>query len=96
MLHWQENKYFLWYLINLSEYYSTRYEQVVILGDFNIEAENEVMKDFLQEHTFYNMMKQNICFKNDGGSCIDLLITNSKFSFRISFTLKLVSVIIII
>ena len=96
MLHWQENKYFLWYLINLSEYYSTRYEQVVILGDFNIEAENEVMKDFLQEHTFYNMMKQNICFKSDGGSCIDLLITNSKFSFRISFTLKLVSVIIII
>ena len=96
MLHWQENKYFLWYLINLSEYYSTRYEQVVILGDFNIEAENEVMKDFLQEHTFYNMMKQNICFKSDGVSCIDLLITNSKFSFRISFTLKLVSVIIII
>ena len=27
------------------------------------------------------MMKQNICFKGDGGSCIDLLIINSKFSF---------------
>ena len=27
------------------------------------------------------MMKQNTCFKGDGGSCIDLLITNSKFSF---------------
>ena len=27
------------------------------------------------------MIKQNTCFKNDGGSCIDLLITNSKFSF---------------
>ena len=27
------------------------------------------------------MIKQNICFKHDGGSCIDLLITNSKFSF---------------
>ena len=39
------------------------------------------MKDFLQEHTFYNMMKQNTCFKGDGGSWIDLLITNSKFSF---------------
>ena len=39
------------------------------------------MKDFLQEHTFYNMMKRNTCFKGDGGSCIDLLITNSKFSF---------------
>ena len=39
------------------------------------------MKDFLQEHTFYNMMKQIICFKGDGGLCIDLLIINSKFSF---------------
>ena len=27
------------------------------------------------------MMKQNTCFKGDEGSCIDLLITNLKFSF---------------
>ena len=30
---------------------------------------------------FYNRIKQNSCFKGSGGSCIDLLITNSKFSF---------------
>ena len=39
------------------------------------------MKSFLQKHTFYNIVKQNTCFKVDGDSCIDLLITNSKFSF---------------
>ena len=41
------------------------------------------MKSFLQEHTVYvnNIMKQNTCFKSDGGSCIDLLIKNSKFLF---------------
>ena len=39
------------------------------------------MKSFLQEHTFYNIMKQNTCFKGDGGWCRDLLITNLKFSF---------------
>ena len=55
-------------------------EKIIILGDFNIEAENKVMKSFLQEDTFYNMMKQNAGFKGDGGLCIDLLITNSKFS----------------
>ena len=27
------------------------------------------------------MTKQNTCFKGDGGLCIDLLITSSKFSF---------------
>ena len=68
-------------MTNLLEFYSTRNEKVIVLGDFNIEAENKVMEGFLQEHTFYNMMKQNTCFKSDGGLCIDLLITNSKFSF---------------
>ena len=68
-------------MTNLLEFYSTLYEKVIVLGDFNIEAENKVMKDFLQEHRFYNMKKQNACFEGDGGSCIDLLITNSKFSF---------------
>ena len=53
----QKNKYFISYLTNLLEFYSTRHEKVIILGNFNKETENNVMKDFLQEHTFYNMMK---------------------------------------
>ena len=43
----QKNKYFFWYLTNLLEFYSTWYEKVIILGHFNIEAQNIVMKDFL-------------------------------------------------
>ena len=39
------------------------------------------MHDFLCDHMFHNMMKHNTCIKYDGGSCIDLLITNSKFLF---------------
>ena len=31
----QRNKYFLWYLTYLLQFYSTRYEKVIILGDFN-------------------------------------------------------------
>ena len=76
----QKNKYFIWYFTNLLEFYSTRHEKV-ILGDFNKNTENKVMKDFLREDTFYSLMKQNTCFKGDEGSCIDLLILNLKFSF---------------
>ena len=43
----QKNKYFFWYLTNLLEFYSNWYDKVIILGHFNIEAENKVMKDFL-------------------------------------------------
>ena len=53
----QKNKYLISYLTNLLEFYSTRHKKVIILGNFNKETENNVMKDFLQEHTFYNMMK---------------------------------------
>ena len=72
-------KYFLLYLINLLEFYSAQYEKVIIFDDFNMEAKSKAMKDFL--HAIYNIMKQNTCFKGNGGSCIYLLITNSKFSF---------------
>ena len=54
---------FLLYLTNLLEFYSTWYERVINLGDFNIEATNKAMKDFLQEQTFNNMMKHSICFE---------------------------------
>ena len=43
----QKNKYFIWYLTNLLELYCSRYEKVIILGDFNIKAESKVMQDFL-------------------------------------------------
>ena len=39
------------------------------------------MKSFVWEHMFCSMMIQNTCFNGDCGSCIDLLIANSKFSF---------------
>ena len=48
---------------------------------FYKDMENKVMKHFLQEHKIYDMIKQNTCFKGDGGWYIDLLIINSKFSF---------------
>ena len=34
------------------------------------------------------MMKQNTCFKGDGGSCIDLLTANSKFLFMKTYTFE--------
>ena len=43
----QKNKYLLCNLKNLLEFYSTWYEDIIILGDFNIEAKNKVMKYFL-------------------------------------------------
>ena len=43
----QKNKYFIWYLTNLLELYCSRYEKVIILGDFNMQVGNRVIQDFL-------------------------------------------------
>ena len=53
----QDNKYFLLYLTNLLEHYSTRYEKIIILGDFNLGMGNIVMKDFPQEYMLYIRLK---------------------------------------
>ena len=76
-----DKNYFLLHLTNLLDKYSTHCKKVIVIGDFNLEAEIEVMKGFLQECMLYNMMKQNTCLKGNKCSYIDLLITNSKFSF---------------
>ena len=70
----QENKYFLWYLTNLSDFYSIRYEKVITYGDFNIKEGNKATKGFLQEHMFYVLQYDETEYMFNGGSCIDLLI----------------------
>ena len=47
------------------------------------------MQDFIWQHTFYNMMKQNKCFTGDRRLCVDLVITNSKFWSMMTKFLKI-------
>ena len=37
--------------------------------------------NFLTEHDLFNLIKNNTCFKGEG-SCIDLISTNRKYSFK--------------
>ena len=41
------------------------------------------MMTFLNEHDLINLIKNNTCFKGEG-SCVDLILTNRKFSFKSS------------
>ena len=67
-----EKKIFFWYLESLLKFYWTRYEKVIILGNFNKEAENKgfPLGDFL---------------KGNGASYRDLLIKTSKVSFMTTY-----------
>ena len=50
------------------------------MGDFSMEPTESALSNFLSSN-LSNLMKKNTCFKGTG-SCIDLILTNRKYSFK--------------
>ena len=61
------------------------YDNHLILGDFNLEPTDFALMGFLDSNSFTNLIKTNTCFKGKG-SCIDLILTDRKFSFKFTST----------
>ena len=69
--------------------YSSTYEEIVILGDFNVEKENNYMKIFCKNYNFKTLIKQPTCYKNpDNPTCTDLILTNVPRSFKSACVLE--------
>ena len=51
------------------------------MGDFNMEPNHRMFKNFLDSNNLTNLIKTNTCFKEKGSS-IDHIITNRKYSFK--------------
>ena len=66
---------------DMLDYYSNYYEYKVILEDFNINPVKPEMNTFLNKENLTNLIKENTGFKG-AGSCIDLILTDSKYSFQ--------------
>ena len=83
----QNSQYFLNNLTAMLEFYSSQYENFIIIGDFNLTQDTTYMKEFIETNNLYNLIKQNTCFKGKG-SLLDLILTNKKNSFVNSSTLE--------
>ena len=68
---------------DMLDYYSNYYEYKVILGDFNMNPVKPEMNTFLNTENLTNLIKENTGFKG-AGSYIDLILTDSKYSFQYS------------
>ena len=74
-----------YYIIELSKILDKckgSYENTAILGDFNTQSKNKILKIFLEDNSCVNLIKYNTCFKSTPGSCIDLILTNKPKSFQ--------------
>ena len=71
------------FLSKCMDHYISIYDNIILLGDFNIEPEENIFKEFCDIHNFRNLVKGPTCFKNPHNpSCIDLILTNRPKSFQ--------------
>ena len=77
----QNCQYFLDSLHNIIDFYSGVYDNHIVLGDSNMDASHTQLSTLMEHYNYYNLIKNNTCFKGDG-SCINLILTNRKYCFK--------------
>ena len=85
----QDSQYFLEDLSLIFDYYSSIYDNHIVLGDFNIEPKNPKLASFMHSFNLIksNLIKSNTCFKGIG-SCINLILTNRKYCIKYTSTFE--------
>ena len=59
------------------------------MGDFNTDISQSCMKSFCESYTLSSLIKEPTCYKNpQNPSCINLILTNSRYSFQNSFAIE--------
>ena len=56
-------------------------ENVLIIGDFNMEVGDRALSPLINAYHLFNLLKGPTCFKTSRGRSIDLILTNKKHSF---------------
>ena len=78
----QNEKYFLDNLSLALTKMSCEYENVMLIGDFNLTVENKNLEVFMNAYDLECLIKKPTCFQSTSPSCIDLNLTNNKEFFK--------------
>ena len=69
--------------------HSSKYEKILIFGDFNVEIEEVNIKSFCENYNLESLIKQPTCYKNPNKpTCIDLILTNVPRLFQSTCVLE--------
>ena len=65
------------------DYYASKYENFIVLGNFNAEISNPHMSEFCALYNFKSLIKEATCYKNvDKPTSIVHILTNNARSFQ--------------
>ena len=87
--HKENISYFLNHISLSLDQLIAKYENIILLGDFNSEMKEEEMGNFCDIYNLKNLIFQSTCFKNPNNpSSIDVMLTNRKKSFTSSTAIE--------
>ena len=87
--HKQTIKIFVNQLGPILDFYMHKYENFLLLGDFNSEMDEDAMMEFCEIYNLTNLIKEPTCFKNPlNPSSIDVILTNKPRCFQNSTTIE--------
>ena len=70
-------------LSKCTDIYSSKYDNLIFLGDFNAEVEDTDIKNFCSSYNLASKVNMATCYENlDKPTFIDLILTNSPGSFQ--------------
>ena len=74
---------------NAINFYSKSYENIILIGDFDVEISDGYMGCFCTIHHLKSLIKEPTCNKKpEKRTCIDLILTNSPRQFQATVTLE--------
>ena len=70
------------------DYYSPYYENLILIGDFNLSTENQHLDVLIQAYNLNNLINKPTCIQSNTPTRIDLILINKKNLFKLSNTFE--------
>ena len=84
----QNENYFLDILSKVLGKQTCQYENVMLIGDFNLTVNNKNLGVFMNTFNLESLINKPTCFQSSNPTCINLILTNKKSFFKISNVLE--------
>ena len=80
--------FFLKNLVVVLNNYLSKYEYIILLGDFNLTTSNKYLADFMTLFNLESLINTPTCFQSEKPRCINLILTNKKSLLKNPKTFK--------
>ena len=73
---------------SILDHYLTTYENIILIGDFNLCVGNTYLEATLENYDLNNLINMPTCYQSNNPTCIDLILTSKKNLFKLSDTFE--------